>query len=55
MGEMRNPYKLLIRKPEGEKLRKHRRTLKDIIKMTYKKLLDGLDLYDLVVPWHCGA
>jgi len=39
MGQMRNLYKLLTRKPEGEKLGKHRRTLEDIIKMAYRRTL----------------
>jgi hypothetical protein len=39
MREMRNSLKLLTRISEGEKLGKHRRTLEDIIKMTYRRTL----------------
>jgi hypothetical protein len=39
MGEIRNQYKLSTRKPKGEKLAKHRRTLEDIIKMAYRRTL----------------
>jgi hypothetical protein len=49
MGERRNAYRVLVRKPEGQRpLRRHRRKWEDNIKMDLKGIgWDGVDWIDL--------